>query len=249
MSGDIDERGAVPMRGVACVLLSGGMDSTACLHWARAKYRSVRAVGFDYGQPHRDAELTAAGKLARKWSIPFEVIALADALHSGILNGVPEHEPTPTTATHRAFVPGRNLVFLSLALARACQWWTDHGLDLVIGACAEDAAGFPDCTEQFLRAADRALSVAVDRKVHVNAPYLRMTKEQLLRDVELRFPSGLADVQASWSCYVGQGPCGKCTACVLRTRALTAKGLPDLCSAPKMHGGDSHRDYLLKGGG
>lgn len=237
----VDEAGAIPMRGNACVLLSGGMDSVACLHWAIAKYRNVRALAFRYGQPHGDAEMVAAGRIARKNSIPFETIHLADALHGGILSRVPEHSEEAAKGLHRAFVPGRNLVFLSLALSRSCQWW-DGEIELVVGACEEDAGGFPDCREEFYRAASKALSAAVDRKIHVAAPWVRMPKVDILRDVAKRFPSGLADIQESWSCYVGKGPCGTCTACVLRARAFAEFGLEDKCATPVMFGGDTERD-------
>ncbi len=247
MTGTIDEKGARPLRGVACVLLSGGMDSTACLHWTLSRYQDVRAIGFDYGQPHRDAELVAAGRLARKHSVPFEIVALADALHAGLLGGVPKHEPA-ATGIHRAFVPGRNLVFLSLALARAATWWpVASPLTLVTGSCAEDADGFPDCTVRFLESADEALTRALDRKVHVAAPYVLMTKPQLVADVMNRFPSGLDDLLESWSCYAGTA-CGECTACVLRKRALDAHGLVDRAAAPKLHGGDAAREYAMEHG-
>jgi len=245
MSG-IDEKGAAPMRGNACVLLSGGLDSTACLHWTLAKYQDVRAVAFDYGQPHRDAELYAAQSLAERKGVPFERVILADALHSGLLRAVPENDPIGT-GIHRAFVPGRNLVFLSLAMARACLWWPEGDLALVIGACLEDQAGFPDCTERFLSAAESALSASIARPVKICAPYARMPKARMIEDVRLRFESGLADLEVSWSCYAGKGPCGKCTPCVLRASAFASAGLTERCAAPKMTGGDVAREARLRG--
>jgi 7-cyano-7-deazaguanine synthase len=237
-----DEAGSVQTRGNACVLLSGGMDSVACLHWALAKYRDVRALAFRYGQPHVDAELTAAGRIAKKNGVPFETIAIADALHAGILTRVPEHSEGPSNGLHRAFVPGRNLVFLSLALSRACQWWRSGDIDIVVGSCQEDAGGFPDCRDEFMKATSKALSSAVDRKIHVAAPWVKMPKADILRDVSKRFPSGLADIQTSWSCYTGKGPCGACTACVMRARAFEAYGLADECAEPVMVGGDVGRE-------
>jgi len=227
----------------ACVLLSGGMDSTACLHWALTKYGEVRAVGFDYGQPQRDAELTAAGRVARRRGVPFEIIALADTLHSGILAAVPSHESVPSSSIHRAFVPGRNLVFLSVALSRAMRWWPDVGrLRLVIGAVAEDTSGFPDCTGAFLQAASTALSAAVAVDVKVRAPFNTITKAEMLAVASKFFPDSLTDIQESWSCYAGRGPCGTCTPCVLRASALAESGLPDLAKVPAMTGGDVGRE-------
>lgn len=222
------------------------MDSVACLHWAKAKYQDVRALGFDYGQPHRDAELVAAGRIAGRNAIPFEVIALADTMQAGLLERVPQHSEGPVGALHRAFVPGRNLIFLSIALGRACQWWQGD-FEIVIGSTAEDAAGFPDCREKFMKAADATLSAAVGRKIHVAAPYVRSSKARLLEDVRGRFESGVADIQESWSCYAGHGPCGECTACVLRKGAFDALGIYDKAAWPKMGGGDVDRERRLSG--
>lgn len=245
MSG-IDEAGAARLRDSACVLLSGGMDSTACLFWAHSKYKQVRAIGYDYGQPHRDAELVAAGRIARQLQVPFVTVALADTMRAGLLSGVPSHDPS--VAINRAFVPGRNLIFLSVALARACQWFPEpHAIDIVIGACLEDAGGFPDCRPAFFKQASEALSLAVDRPIKVSAPYAKMPKAGIIEDVSLRFASGVRALQTSWSCYAGSGPCGACTACVLRQQALATHGLEDLAAAPEMTGGDVAREQRLKG--
>lgn len=251
MSG-IDEKGAMPLRGRVCVLLSGGMDSTVCLHWAMQKYRDVRAVGFDYGQPQRDSELVAAGKLARRYSIPFEMIVLADTLHSGFFKGIPEHDPQ-STILHRAFVPARNVVFLSVALSRAARWWPDAVSDpgsrgkntditLVIGAVKDDADGFPDCRREFFYSCAKTLSLAIGRDVDVAAPYAGMTKEQMLADAKGRFGSSIADVQESWSCYAGKSACGICTPCVLRKRSFEAHAIDDLAVPAVMMGGDVGRE-------
>lgn len=231
--------------GPACVLLSGGMDSTACLHWALDKYADVRALGFDYGQPHRNAELVMAQRIAERNGVPFEIIALADTFHSGLLAAVPVHDDKPR-ALHQAFVPGRNLVFLSIALSRASRWWPNGHLSLVIGACLEDSSGFPDCTLEFLSAADKALSAAVARRIKVAAPYCQISKRDLVKSVMLAYPAGLADLQESWSCYAGRGPCGICTPCVLRREAFAAHGLTDNAAQPTLSGGDVAREWKLR---
>lgn len=230
----------------ALVLLSGGMDSTACLHWALGRYDEVRAIGFDYGQRHRDAELVSAGKLARRRGVPFETLCLADSLHGGLKRGVPEHDRL-ASGVHPAFVPGRNLVFLSLALGRACIYWPNsEDTAIVIGACHEDTSGFPDCGQTFLRLAQAALSAAVLRLIRVEAPFVTSTKRDLVGSF-LGNKDALADIQASWSCYAGTGPCGICTPCVLRRDAFDAHGLSDLCCVPTMFGGDVARDRRFGG--
>jgi 7-cyano-7-deazaguanine synthase len=230
----------------ALVLLSGGMDSTACLHWALAHYAEVSAIGFDYGQPHRDAETSSAGKLAKRRGVQFEVLCLADALRGGIVSAVPTHEPA-TGGIHRAFVPGRNLVFLSLALGRAATYWPTSEFDLILGACLEDASGFPDCTDHFINAANVALTLAIGRLARAIAPFSRVSKVDLVGLVKAMGWDAVYDLQRSWSCYVGKGPCGECTPCVLRRDAFAAAGLDDLCGAPVMTGGDVHRDLRIKG--
>jgi 7-cyano-7-deazaguanine synthase len=228
--------------GVACVVLSGGMDSTACLHWALHKFSEVRALGFDYGQPHRDAELVAAGRIAARNSVPFATIALADTLHSGLLSAVPQHVDGPA-GPHPAFIPFRNLVFLSVAGSRALRWWPGEAqISLVFGACLEDANGFKDCRQDFVSKTEAALNAAVDQTVRVHAPYSATSKRDIISSVMLAFPSGLADLQESWSCYAGKGPCGTCTPCVLRRSAFEAHGLVDNTSAPRMTGGDVSRE-------
>jgi 7-cyano-7-deazaguanine synthase len=226
--------------GAACVLLSGGFDSTACLFWAIENFKRVRAVGYDYGQPHRDAELVAAGRVAHLTGIQFETVALADTMRSGLIDGVENHEPG-SKAINRAFVPGRNLIFLSVALARACQWFAhEPEIDLVIGACREDAGGFPDCREQFFEQASASLSMAVDRRVRATAPFVRKTKAEILESV--RGATAVRAMQESWSCYRGHGPCGLCSACVMRKPAFEAANLEDRSVPPKMTGGDVGRE-------
>jgi 7-cyano-7-deazaguanine synthase len=229
----------------ACVLLSGGMDSVACLHWAKAQdYDEVRAVGFSYGQAHRDAELVSAGRAAHDAQVLFEVVEIADGLHGGILGGVVPHDEQ-NLGINRAFVPGRNLVFLSLALSRSSQWWPFGAIDLVIGSCKDDAAGFPDCRGSFFSSASETMSAAIDRAVQIVAPWAEKTKARVLREIELLGPDALIAVQQSWSCYRGlgasMGPCGNCTACVMRRRAFLEVGIEDRSTVPRMFGGDPGR--------
>lgn len=231
--------------GAACVLLSGGLDSTACLFWALERFARVRAIGYDYGQPHRDAELTAAGRVARSVSVQFDTVVLADTMRSGLIDGVSNYDPI-AAGINRAFVPGRNLVFLSIALARSCQWFSSEPeICIVIGACREDAGGFPDCREDFFIKASEALTMAVDRRVRAICPFVHKSKAEILESV--RCASAVAALQTSWSCYRGRGPCGNCTACVMRRRAFEQAGIEDLSLPTEMTGGDVERTRRLRG--
>lgn len=224
----------------ACVLLSGGVDSVAALHWALAKYPSVRAIGFDYGQPNRDAECTAAGRIAKGLGISYALVVIADALRPekplGLLRGVEAHDPASTTL-NRAFVPARNIAFLSMAAAHSCSWF--HGsIHLVIGANRDDAAGFPDCRVTVLQEMGRVLRLGCAREIQVVAPFLDWSKDLIVAHAS---PEARADIARSWSCYRGDGPCGECTACVLRAHAFSSHGIVDAAARPVMFGGDPHR--------
>lgn len=252
MSGNIDLMGNIPLwPGPALVLLSGGLDSVAALGWAQLKHARVRALTFSYGQPHRDAEVSAAQRTAQARGVEWSELALADLFTGGgFLDGVVDHEPD--VAVSRAFVPGRNLVFLSIALSHAMVMWPeDLHLTLVIGCCREDAGAFPDCSEAFIKSAAKTLSEASGRTVRVAAPWCRMPKARIVdywitqqHDDEM-----LQLVRESWSCYRGdKAPCMTCTACVLRLKALGANGFrEDICVAPRMRGGDVDRERVLKG--
>jgi len=226
----------------AVVLLSGGMDSVAALHWARGRYETLRALGFRYGQPHANAELPIAQNVAARLGVPFTVLAMADVLNTrmGLLAGVTDHDASRFGGVNPAFVPGRNLVFLSVAAAHACGWFKGN-FHIVIGACAEDAAGFPDCRERVLTALGGVLREGCGREFHVVAPFVRTSKAALVGSLD---GHALEDVRRSWSCYRGElaGPCGTCSACVVRAGAFAAAGVVDLSAHPGVCGGDPARE-------
>jgi 7-cyano-7-deazaguanine synthase len=230
----------------ALVLLSGGFDSTAALWWADWRHPEVRAITFDYGQPMRDAEDCAAGRAAAAFSVPWDRVVMADSLRplvgrAGLLGGVEDHDDAATI--NPAFVPGRNLVFLALAAAHAMSYWPDAAtLELVIGCCREDAGGFPDCSDAFIRSAEHTLSLAAGgRKIGVSAPWIKMPKARIWETVDAcHWPL----LEQTWSCYRGGAePCGTCTACVLRARAFA--GHTDRSTPAVMCGGDVHRERMI----
>lgn len=220
----------------AVVLLSGGLDSTAALHWALEGRAEVRAIGFDYGQPSRDHELAAADACCRRRGVAFVRLALADtiATRRGLLGSVPDHA-SARAAPHGAFVPGRNAVFLAVAAAHAAAWWPD-AFDLAIGATADDAAGFPDCRAAFFDAMAATLRAALARDVAVVAPWRDVTKVDLVG--RAGHAAVIEDIAASWSCYRREGPCGTCTPCVLRRAAFVAHGIVDRCAPARLIGGE-----------
>lgn len=228
----------------AVVLLSGGLDSVAALCWAQQRYTELRALSFDYGQPNVRQEVPAAQRSAGALGVPWGLTVLAEALRpevprgllAGHINpGPPEHGISP------AFVPGRNLLFLTIAAAHASTWWPTGNLDVVIGACAEDASGFPDCRPEALDAQEQALCAGLARRIHIRAPWLGRTKREILYAVQPH-AEAFELVRQSWSCYSGAGPCGICPPCRLRCDAFAQLGVEDLQQRTIPYGGDPQRD-------
>lgn len=207
------------MADVALVLLSGGLDSTAALHWALDQPMPVHALGFDYGQPNRASELDAARGVALRRNVPFSVIELP---------GLQRLDPTAGLSTKgvaRAFVPGRNALFLACAAARLANIGGD-GL-LVVGANKNDAAGFPDCRMTFFQMQEQALAAAFNGlcSLWIATPWLFKTKAEIVTWCVER-PEALSDVRRSVSCYRGTR-CGDCDPCMLRAAAFAANRIED----------------------
>lgn len=222
------------MNSTTILLLSGGLDSVAALHHTRPD----RAVGFSYGQPHRDAELTAAGHIAARRGVPFDVLLLPDLRRLNPTAG------RDSAGVSLAFVPGRNALFLARAAAAYAK--PGEQLRLVMGANADDFAAFPDCRGAFFAAAQTMLRAALVGicDVWISTPWLASTKVEILRWCASQ-PDALADVRDSVSCYRGTR-CGACDACALRAAAFAACGLEDGTSVQTMHGGDPARDAKLR---
>lgn len=226
------------MSGAAVVLLSGGLDSATVLAIARADGYIPYALSFSYGQRH-SAELSAARRVATAQGVARHVVADVDLRMFGgsALTGdieVPRHRsaedlPDGIPAT---YVPARNTVFLSLALAWA---ETLGAADVFIGVNALDYSGYPDCRPEYIRAFERMANLATkagtedDRRLRIHAPLIDLTKAQIIK-------RGLAlgvDYSLTHSCYdpdpAGR-PCGTCDACLLRVAGFAELGMEDPCT-------------------
>lgn len=203
----------------ALVLMSGGQDSTTCLFWALASFERVTAVGFDYQQSHK-AELKAAKAICDDAGVRYNIIyetGIKDVANSVILGSYHGIDGRPPS-----FVPGRNIVFLSLAGALAVKIGADA---LVVGSCQEDAEGYPDCGGRFLRAMRTTLCLGLgirEPELELLAPLLYSTKAQTW---ELAEKLGCLEAvrNQSMTCYRGdRSPnewgmgCGECDACLKR---------------------------------
>ncbi|MCS6624869.1 7-cyano-7-deazaguanine synthase QueC [Roseibacterium beibuensis] len=217
----------------ALVLFSGGQDSATCLAWALARYERVETVGFDYGQRHAvemQARLDVREGMARV--LP-DLAARLGPDHVVDLTGYGRIADSALTADRAiemdarglptTFVPGRNLVFLTVAAALADR----RGLDVLVGGmCETDFSGYPDCRRDTIDAMARALSLGMDKPVVIETPLMALTKAETWA-LALDLGGGpLVDmiVEASHTCYRGDREhrqawgygCGDCPACELR---------------------------------
>jgi 7-cyano-7-deazaguanine synthase len=221
----------------AVVLLSGGLDSSTALAWARAQGFACTTLAVDYGQRHR-VELAAARRVAaaqgvhdhREVSVDLRVIG-GSALTAAI--DVPKGDPaasgeTLTTSIPVTYVPARNSVFLSLALGLA---ETLGAVDLVAGMNVLDYSGYPDCRPEFVRAFEALAKLATRAGVEgarftVHTPLMQLDKAGIIR---LGASLGV-DYALTHSCYdptpAGLA-CGACDSCRLRARGFREAGVPD----------------------
>ena len=214
----------------AVVLLSGGMDSATVLYWARAEGFTPIALGFHYGQRH-GAELRAARELAQAAECEFVEMALdLGRFGASALTDTDIAVPcTPGDGIPVTYVPARNTVFLSVALALA----EARGIhDLCIGVNAVDYSGYPDCRREFIEAfetlANRATREGVEgRPFRVHAPLLEMNKAEIIQ-TGMRLG---VDYARTVSCYQADAEgraCGSCEACRLRRAGFAASGVADV---------------------
>ena len=211
------------------VLLSGGLDSMVCAALAREAGFEVLALTIDYNQRHR-VELEAAERIAAELAdrhivLPLDLAKFGGSALTGDL-AVPKDglgEGIPAT-----YVPARNTIFLSLALA----WAEAAGArDLFIGVNALDYSGYPDCRPEFIAAfealANRATKAGVEGEgFAVHAPLQHMTKADIARQAQRL---GL-DASLSHSCYDPSADgdhCGQCDACRLRAKGFAEAGIAD----------------------
>ena len=214
-------------RGV--VLLSGGLDSMVCAALARERGYEVLALTIDYHQRHRvelDAARTIAAQLAdRHIVLPLDLSAFGgSALTDDI--AVPKGDSGDSIPV--TYVPARNTVFLSIALA----WAEAAGAhDLFVGVNALDYSGYPDCRPEFIEAfealANKATKAGVEgHPFTVHAPLQHMTKADIAREAARLG----VDPAISHSCYdpaPDGGACGQCDACRLRAKGFEEAGLAD----------------------
>ena len=217
----------------ALVLLSGGLDSATTLAMARAEGFECYAISFAYGQRHR-VELDAAEMIARKFAVlehrivPIDLSAFGGSALTDNAIAIPEASEVSGDTIPITYVPARNTVFLSLALA----WSEVLGVrDIFMGVNAVDYSGYPDCRPEFILAFETMANLATKAGVEgdrftIHTPLIDMRKADIIQ-------RGLAlgvDYRQTVSCYQpnDQGEaCGRCATCRLRREGFAQSGVAD----------------------
>ncbi|MCF1427004.1 MAG: 7-cyano-7-deazaguanine synthase QueC [Shewanella sp.] len=225
----------------AVVLFSGGQDSTTCLIQAIGQYDEVHAITFDYGQRHR-LEIEVAAQLAADLGI-----ASHKVLDVGLLNelaisaltrdNIPVSHELMDNGLVNTFVPGRNILFLTLASIYAYQLGAEA---VITGVCETDFSGYPDCRNDFIKAMESALVQGMDRQLKLVTPLMWLNKAETWALAD-KYDSLERVKKQTLTCYNGiRGDgCGDCPACQLRHKGLeeylnnkaqVIKSLDDKCS-------------------
>lgn len=219
----------------AVCLLSGGLDSTTCLAYARRDGFECYALSFDYGQRHC-VELEAARRVANALGAADHRVAKIDLRvfgHSALTDNIDVPKGRDEAAMNReipvTYVPARNTIFLSFALA-----WAEvlEANDIFIGVNALDYSGYPDCRPEFIEAFERMGNLATKAgvegrtRMHIRSPLIQLSKADIVRlGSELRVPFELTH-----SCYdpdAGGRPCRACDSCLLRAKGFREAGIAD----------------------
>ena len=219
----------------ALVLFSGGQDSTTCLALALSQYERVETIAFDYGQRHK-VELEARLNVLREFKNQFphwaDKLGQDHLLDLAVLGQVSECSLTrdmafkmESSGLPNTFVPGRNLLFLTLAAALAYR--RDLQV-LVTGVCETDFSGYPDCRDDTIKAMQLALSLGMDKRFLIETPLMWINKADTWRLAHTLGGQAMVDliVEYTHTCYLGDRThrhawgygCGECPACELRAR-------------------------------
>ena len=225
----------------AVVLLSGGLDSATTLAIARADGHACHCLSVDYGQRHR-AELAAAARVARAQeaaehhTVTLDLAGLGGSALTDARIPVPVDGLAPGIPV--TYVPARNTIMLSLALAFAEVRGAQH---IYFGANAVDYSGYPDCRPEYMRAFEALANLATKAAVEgstltLHTPIIALAKAEIIR-------RGVAlgvDYALTVSCYQADGEgraCGRCDACRIRRAGFEAAGVPDPTRYVKQPGG------------
>lgn len=219
--------------GSALVLFSGGQDSTTCLAWALSRYSRVETIGFDYRQRHH-IELDARQVVLEQFRVDFPQwaprLGTDHLIDLGVLAQISDTALTSECEIQfnrdglpNTFVPGRNLLFLTMASAVAYR----RGLKVIVGGmCETDFSGYPDCRDETIKAMQRAVSLGMGQTFEFETPLMWLDKAQTWALAHALGGQALIEIviRDTHTCYLGiRGTphswghgCGSCPACELR---------------------------------
>jgi len=221
----------------ALVLFSGGQDSTACLAWALQRYARVETVGFDYGQRHAielTQRLVVLDEIRRRFPHWSERLGEDHVLDLGILGQISSTALTDdrqielqANGLPNTFVPGRNLLFLTLAASLAYR----RDIDVLVGGmCETDFSGYPDCRDDTIKSQQVTLALGLGQRMTIETPLMWLDKAATWELAEQLGGPALVEltVQHTHTCYLGERGelhpwghgCGHCPACDLRRRGF-----------------------------
>lgn len=213
----------------AVVLLSGGLDSATTLAIALDDGYDVHALSFDYGQKHKK-ELEAAKRIAGHYKVKHKIVKIDLSWAKSAITDkkikIPEKRKNIGKDIPVTYVPARNMIMLSFALAYAETINTDA---VFIGANAIDYSGYPDCRPEFYRAFQKVAELGTkkgieSKAIQIKYPLINMSKSEIIKKgISLKVPYHL-----TWSCYKGKKKaCGKCDSCILRLKGFEEAGYDD----------------------
>ncbi|MEI6859510.1 MAG: 7-cyano-7-deazaguanine synthase QueC [Shewanella sp.] len=206
----------------AVVVYSGGQDSTTCLIQALEQYDQIHCITFDYGQRHFQ-EIEIAKKLAAKLGVTshkiLDVTVLNDLAISSLTRDIPI-EIDPSNSLPNTFVPGRNILFLTLSGIFAYQLGAET---VITGVCETDYSGYPDCRDNFVKAMASALQQGMERQIELVTPLMWLNKAETwaLADKYNSLPLIRDETLTCYNNIIGTG-CGTCPACLLRQAGLNS---------------------------
>ena len=209
----------------AVCLISGGMDSAVAAAIAKSEGYKIYAITFNYGQKNKK-EIEAAKEIAKWLGAEHKIldVNLRQIGGSALTDNI--EIPEEAKGIPPTYVPARNTIFLSFALAYAEVIDADH---VFIGVNAVDYSGYPDCRPEYIEAFQRMANLALKRSIEgrpikIKAPLLYLSKAEIVkRGYKLRVP-----FEKTWSCYrEGEKACGRCPSCKLRMKAFEEAGVRD----------------------
>lgn len=213
----------------AIVLLSGGLDSTTTLFWAKDKGYSCECLIFNYQQRHKK-ELQSAIRIAnltncKYYVIKFQLPWLGSALIDKSIK-IPENRDLTKGEIPPTYVPARNTIFIAFALSYAEAIGADS---IFIGANSLDYSGYPDCRPEYYSSFNKLLQLATKagvegKKIKIITPLIDKSKAEIVKlGAKLNVPFEL-----TWSCYKGgKKPCGRCDSCILRDKGFKEAKIQD----------------------